>query len=414
MAVADRGGSRDNNAMIGPFDIAALRTTPRASFVSRGLGVITVILLAVGSLLSLRDAGGPPSTMSVASADVGFAEPKAPRYLSKPIRDIQPIADRVLADNPGTDGQAPSDFGEYVAAEWRILRLIVPKPDREWMKVTLARPKSWIEAAKRDSEGRLWLEFKELGIANWANVLAIEPCPEAAVGQGRLVTGKFEHSSAEVIDLHVAGVSEPIGTTSNHPFWSEDRSDFVQAGRLRLGERLRLRDNSTPAVTASVPRSQSVPVFNLEVDGEHVYYVAASGVLVHNSEDYYPKDGDPWIEDENGRWHDKNGRWAEKYPQDYGFAGDPKAVELGEGTIISRYGSPRGEFAAPTDVPFDARSMPGEEGDWDHNYYRILQPIDGVIEGPASPAYGKPGGGTQWLLPDTIEELLRQGVIEPL
>ena len=158
------------------------------------------------------------------------------------------------------------------------------------MRVTLARPVAWVEAAGRDDHGRLWLEFKELGIANWANVLAIEPCPEAAMGEGRLVTGKFEHSSAEVIDLFVDGVSEPIGTTSNHPFWSEDRRDFVQAGQLRIGERLRLRDGSTPVVTATMPKSQSVPVFNLEVDGEHVYYVAASGVLVHNA-----------CEDENAR-----------------------------------------------------------------------------------------------------------------
>jgi hypothetical protein len=106
------------------------------------------------------------------------------------------------------------------------------------------------------------------------------------VGEGRLVTGKFEHSSAEVIDLFVDGVSEPIGTTSNHPFWSQDRQDFVQAGVLRIGERLRLRDGGTPVVTAAVARSQSVPVFNLEVDGEHVYYVATSGVLVHNAESY--------------------------------------------------------------------------------------------------------------------------------
>ena len=46
---------------------------------------------------------------------------------------------------------------------------------------------------------------------------------------------------------------------------------------------MRLRDGSTPIVTATVCRSRSVPVFNLEVDGEHVYYVAASGVLVHNT-----------------------------------------------------------------------------------------------------------------------------------
>ena len=254
--------------------------------ISRFFGIMAAVLLAVGSLLSIRDAGGPPSPMSVASAELGRSGQTSPRYSSKPIREIQPIADRVLADNPETPGQAPSDFGEFHAANWRLVKMVVRKPDHEWMKVTLARPQAWIEAAQRDSEGRIWLEFKELGIANWANVLAIEPCPEAAVGEGRLVTGKFEHSSAEVIDLHVDGVSEPIGTTSNHPFWSEDRRDFVQAGRLRIGERLRLRDGSTPVVTAAVPRSQSVPVFNLEVDGEHVYYVAASGVLVHNNESY--------------------------------------------------------------------------------------------------------------------------------
>ena len=32
--------------------------------------------------------------------------------------------------------------------------------------------------------------------------------------------------------------SEPIGTTSNHPFWSADRQEFVQAGSLEIGERL--------------------------------------------------------------------------------------------------------------------------------------------------------------------------------
>ena len=273
----------------------------RSITVSGVFGIMAIVLIAVGSLLWIYDAGrpsSPPNAIFLASGDFQRSKAVQHRYTTKPIRDIQPIADRVLADNPKTDGQAPSDFGEFVAVEWRILRLVVPKPDREWMKVTLARPQVWIEAAQRDSEGRIWLEFKELGIANWANVLAIEPCPEAAVGEGRLVTGKFEHSSAEVIDLFVDRVSESIGTTSNHPFWSEDRRDFVQAGKLRIGERLRLRDGSTPVVTAAVPRSQSVTVFNLEVDGEHVYYVAASGVLVHNAyEDPYAEYPGTWKED---------------------------------------------------------------------------------------------------------------------
>ena len=388
----------------------------RSITVSGVFGIMAVVLIAVGSLLSIYDAGRPPSppnAISLASADVQRSKAVQRRYTTKPIRDIQPIADRVLADNPETPGQAPSDFGEFERESWRIVRMEVPKPDAEWMRVTLARPVAWVEAAGRDDHGRLWLEFKELGIANWANVLAIEPCPESAVGEGRLVTGKFEHSSAEVIGLFVDGVSEPIGTTSNHPFWSEDRHDFVQAGRLRIGERLRLRDGSTPVLNAAVPRSPSVPVFNLEVDGEHVYYVAASGVLVHNTcDEFDPKDGDPWTQDANGRWHDHEGRYAGKWPNDGGFYEDPTETTLEPGTVISRYGRPEGYYGSPNGVDFGDRGLPGVGADYPERFYRVIQPIDGVLEGPASPAFGQPGGGTQWLFPETLQELEDLGYIE--
>ncbi len=38
--------------------------------------------------------------------------------------------------------------------------------------------------------------------------------------------------------LSVDSDSERIGTTANHPFWSIDRQEYVQAGRLEIGERL--------------------------------------------------------------------------------------------------------------------------------------------------------------------------------
>ena len=41
-----------------------------------------------------------------------------------------------------------------------------------------------------------------------------------------------------MLDLHVAGLNAPLGVTAGHPFWSEDRQDFVPAGMLRAGERL--------------------------------------------------------------------------------------------------------------------------------------------------------------------------------
>jgi len=35
-------------------------------------------------------------------------------------------------------------------------------------------------------------------------------------------------------NLVIGDSSQTIGSTSNHPFWSEDRQDFVQAVKLRF------------------------------------------------------------------------------------------------------------------------------------------------------------------------------------
>ena len=142
---------------------------------------------------------------------------------------------------------------------------------------------TWIEQAQRDRTARLWLELSELDIADWATVVSIDECPAEIEGEGRLVTGRFEHSSAEVLNLYVEGEQTPIGTTASHPFWSQDRQAFVSAELLTATERLRLEDGRTAAVIRieQLPGTQSV--YNLEVDGEHVYHVGLHGVLVHNT-----------------------------------------------------------------------------------------------------------------------------------
>ncbi len=151
------------------------------------------------------------------------------------------------------------------------------------LKVSLGRPVTWIEQAQRNRDGRLWLELSELDIADWATVVSTEECRAEIEGEGRLVTGRFEHSSAEVLNLYVEGERTPIGTTASHPFWSQDRRAFVSAESLRTTERLRLENGRTAAVIRieQLPGTQSV--YNLEVDGEHVYHVGLHGVLVHNT-----------------------------------------------------------------------------------------------------------------------------------
>ena len=61
----------------------------------------------------------------------------------------------------------------------------------------------------------------------------------------------------------------------------------MQAGSLNPGEHLRLADGRTTTLERTEPIAEQLPVYNLEVDGEHVYFVAESGVLVHNAGEVY-------------------------------------------------------------------------------------------------------------------------------
>jgi hypothetical protein len=85
-----------------------------------------------------------------------------------------------------------------------------------------------------------------------------------------------------VVDVHIAGLDEPIVTTANHPFWSEDQQTFVPASALGVGEQVRTLAGLAH-VTSVTARGPPEAVYNLEVHGEHVYQVTSLGVLVHNA-----------------------------------------------------------------------------------------------------------------------------------
>ena len=251
---------------------------------NRILSSISVISLLLGLWLGFGDTSIEHATApAIAEALAENASSSAPKYKTVAIRDIQPAGYKVLADNPQTPGQAAGDFGEFNPKTWQVHRFLMNKPDGGWLKIGLARPVAWIEAVERNDSGQVWLEFDELGIADWATLQKTESCPSGILGEGRLVTGTFEHSSGEVLKLFISDEATPIGSTANHPFWSEDRQDFVQAGSLNPGEHLRLADGRTTTLERTEPIAEQLPVYNLEVDGEHVYFVGESGVLVHNA-----------------------------------------------------------------------------------------------------------------------------------
>ena len=115
------------------------------------------------------------------------------------------------------------------------------------------------------------------------------------------------------ISLRIASQAEPILCTGNHPFWSENRQDFIRADSLQPHETLRTSTGTT-TVTGLIHTQGVTPVFNLEIHGLHVYHVGTAGVLVHNGV------GDDCLDAEeffNPEFRTKTNAPAEAFPKDF-------------------------------------------------------------------------------------------------
>nr|WSX48990.1 polymorphic toxin-type HINT domain-containing protein [Streptomyces sp. NBC_00974] len=94
----------------------------------------------------------------------------------------------------------------------------------------------------------------------------------------------------EFTDLTLTDEASPRGppatltSTYHHPYWSETRHQWTDAGELTTGEQLRQPDGTTLTVTATRNYPHAVTTHNLTVDDLHTYYVVAGDapVLVHN------------------------------------------------------------------------------------------------------------------------------------
>ncbi|MBZ0136445.1 MAG: HINT domain-containing protein [Planctomycetes bacterium] len=83
------------------------------------------------------------------------------------------------------------------------------------------------------------------------------------------------------------GQSGSISGTTEHPFWSVTRNNWVPMGELKAGERLLLAGSQTATATAIRIEHLATPVtvFNFEVADWHTYHVGTNDtgwVFVHN------------------------------------------------------------------------------------------------------------------------------------
>ncbi len=99
------------------------------------------------------------------------------------------------------------------------------------------------------------------------------------------------------------------------------------------------------------------------------------------------------------------------YPPNGGFLGQPEAETLDVGIHIDRYGSSYGKYASPAGTPYPQRSLPPGSETKPYSVYEVLKPLR-VKAGPAAPAFGEFGGGTQYLLPRSVQALIDEGFLK--
>ncbi|MEJ2854652.1 MULTISPECIES: glycohydrolase toxin TNT-related protein [unclassified Saccharothrix] len=87
-----------------------------------------------------------------------------------------------------------------------------------------------------------------------------------------------------------------------------------------------------------------------------------------------------------------------------------KMVELPAGMEVDRFGDGSGNLVYVAGTPFEERSLVPSWINRPYRVYRLRRPVE-VLTGVAVPWFEQPGGGTAYLLPKAVEDLIADGVL---
>jgi RHS repeat-associated protein len=196
---------------------------------------------------------------------------------SKPIEQIE-LGERV---GPESEACHAVDF-----AGWREVHLTMRLDDHgveDDLDIHLLRPVDWLRQHHVQAGGTVELRLDDLSPSGPPAVVTfVGPAPGSSSGARCPVTGTVRHVSSDVISVMLEGSDQPLEVSSHHRLFSADRQDWVPAGALEPGELLRTKDGTVRVKEVSQERLPRTTVFNLEVAGEHQYFVHETGVLAHN------------------------------------------------------------------------------------------------------------------------------------
>ncbi len=116
--------------------------------------------------------------------------------------------------------------------------------------------------------------------------------------------------------------------------------------------------------------------------------------------------------DDMSKYKKPDGSWD--WPPNKGFAEPPVEKVLEPGTVLDRFGENGGRFLSPAGTPYDARALSPDSLSAPYRGFEVLRPLP-VQSGPIAPAFGMPGGGTQFFTGgSTVQDLIRGGYLREL
>lgn len=123
-----------------------------------------------------------------------------------------------------------------------------------------------------------------------------------------------------------------------------------------------------------------------------------------------PQNNNPVI---NNQWYNPDGT-INLPPNGGAIPGTEVSTSLGIGQTLGRYGgTENSKYAVPPGTPAESVSPPPWTDRTQYKEYEVIKPIPNVTQSSATPWGGDTGLGTQYELPMTIEQLLREGYIKP-
>ncbi|HTE52540.1 MAG TPA: TNT domain-containing protein [Kofleriaceae bacterium] len=102
------------------------------------------------------------------------------------------------------------------------------------------------------------------------------------------------------------------------------------------------------------------------------------------------------------------------FPPNRGFLGQTRREFLQPGQRIDRLGgSGFSRFFSPQGTPPSSRALPPGTAGQPLRTFEVLKPLE-VEAGTVAPAFGQPGGGTQFLTPVRLEILIKRGFLREI